>query len=225
MTETLELGLCHCGCGNKAPIAKQTNKVLGHVAGQPVRYISGHNSYFNALPRPPIRFGEVEGEPVAYLPLTQGFETIVDSSETKLFPLHLYYRKGYAQVTIGGLSLRLHALIFNAPNGLEPDHENRNSLDNRLSNLRPATREQNTYNQGPRKDHPTGYKGVTLLPSGKYRSRIRVGGKQENLGLHGESVSAAIAYDKAAVRLCGEYAYLNFPELREKWLLEGINGD
>lgn len=38
-----ESGLCMCGCGNPAPIAKQTNHRLGHIRGEAVCYISGHN--------------------------------------------------------------------------------------------------------------------------------------------------------------------------------------
>ena len=34
--------LCECGCGGLAPIAKQTNKKAGHVKGEPVRFIQGH---------------------------------------------------------------------------------------------------------------------------------------------------------------------------------------
>jgi hypothetical protein len=35
--------LCECGCGHPAPIAKETNHRKGHVQGQPVRFIHGHN--------------------------------------------------------------------------------------------------------------------------------------------------------------------------------------
>jgi hypothetical protein len=38
-----ESGLCMCGCGRPAPIAKQTNHRLGHIRGEAVCYISGHN--------------------------------------------------------------------------------------------------------------------------------------------------------------------------------------
>lgn len=34
--------LCECGCGQPAPIAKQTKSVHGYVKGQPVRFIHGH---------------------------------------------------------------------------------------------------------------------------------------------------------------------------------------
>jgi len=37
-------GLCECGCGRPAPIAKMTNTKKGHVKGQPVRFIRGHHA-------------------------------------------------------------------------------------------------------------------------------------------------------------------------------------
>ncbi len=36
-------GLCQCGCGLTAPIARQTETKRGYVKGQPVRYLPGHN--------------------------------------------------------------------------------------------------------------------------------------------------------------------------------------
>lgn len=37
-------GFCHCGCGKIAPIAKQTSKKRGILAGYPQRYLTGHSS-------------------------------------------------------------------------------------------------------------------------------------------------------------------------------------
>lgn len=37
-------GLCLCGCGQPAPIAKHTNRLCGILKGHPVRYCSGHNN-------------------------------------------------------------------------------------------------------------------------------------------------------------------------------------
>jgi hypothetical protein len=37
-------GLCGCGCGQPAPIAKATKARLGHVKGQPTRFIHGHHA-------------------------------------------------------------------------------------------------------------------------------------------------------------------------------------
>ncbi len=36
-------GLCACGCGEQTTIAKKTDTSKGRAAGQPVRYIIGHN--------------------------------------------------------------------------------------------------------------------------------------------------------------------------------------
>jgi len=35
-------GLCKCGCGQLTPIAKNTNKKLGLIKGQPINYVHGH---------------------------------------------------------------------------------------------------------------------------------------------------------------------------------------
>lgn len=34
---------CECGCGEATPIAKANDRRRGHVKGQPIRFISGHN--------------------------------------------------------------------------------------------------------------------------------------------------------------------------------------
>lgn len=34
--------LCECGCGRPAPICTQTNNAIGHIKGQPLRFIRGH---------------------------------------------------------------------------------------------------------------------------------------------------------------------------------------
>lgn len=42
MKEPNPSGLCQCGCGQLAPIARKTRTYSGHVQGQPVKYIRGH---------------------------------------------------------------------------------------------------------------------------------------------------------------------------------------
>lgn len=42
--EHVAKGLCQCGCGKPTAIAKKSNTALGWVAGQPRRYLSGHNT-------------------------------------------------------------------------------------------------------------------------------------------------------------------------------------
>lgn len=40
----IEYGYCHCGCGQKTKIAKQTDNRCGHIRGEPIKYIHGHQS-------------------------------------------------------------------------------------------------------------------------------------------------------------------------------------
>lgn len=37
-------GNCECGCGRPAPIATRNASAIGHVKGQPVRFIRGHSA-------------------------------------------------------------------------------------------------------------------------------------------------------------------------------------
>jgi hypothetical protein len=37
-------GFCHCGCGQRTRIATETHKRDGHIKGQPVAYLRGHNN-------------------------------------------------------------------------------------------------------------------------------------------------------------------------------------
>lgn len=37
-------GLCLCGCGEKAPLARETNRARGQVAGLPLRFIPHHHT-------------------------------------------------------------------------------------------------------------------------------------------------------------------------------------
>lgn len=48
-------GLCQCGCGQAAPIAKGSDKARGYVKGQPMRYKRGHRLAPRAA-RPPVVF-------------------------------------------------------------------------------------------------------------------------------------------------------------------------
>jgi hypothetical protein len=42
MNEAQAIGLCQCGCGQRTKVARVTDSRWGHVAGQPVRWVNGH---------------------------------------------------------------------------------------------------------------------------------------------------------------------------------------
>jgi len=100
--------------------------------------------------------------------------------------------------------------IDELPDDLIPDHKNRNKFDNRRSNLRLCTKQQNAWNQpARRKGH---FKGIHRMSSGNFHTVIAVDGKNKNLGSYSKPDYAAFAYDEAARKLHGEFACLNFPE-------------
>jgi hypothetical protein len=129
--------------------------------------------------------------------------------------------KGYARASIWRSAERkvghvfMHALIA----GPRPDHANGNSLDNRRTNLRPATRSQNAANC-PSVGGSSRYKGVSWHKRRKghgghrdaWVAYIKVNGRQRELGHFDDEVQAARVYDAAAREAWGEYARLNFPE-------------
>jgi len=41
-TSSIPYGFCHCGCGEKTPVAAKTDSALGWVKGEPKRYIARH---------------------------------------------------------------------------------------------------------------------------------------------------------------------------------------
>jgi hypothetical protein len=93
------------------------------------------------------------------------------------------------------------------------DHRNWNKLDNRKSNLRIVDNSINVYNQPLRSDNTTGFRGVYYVRRGTnvyWMAIINFKNKPIFLGYHKSSISAAIAYNKAAVELYENNAFLNF---------------
>lgn len=92
-----------------------------------------------------------------------------------------------------------------------PDHIDRNSLNNQRSNLRIATGQQNRHNAQSHTGSKSKFKGVTYCndKKKKWRARIRAGQINKHLGHFESEIDAAIAYNKAAKELHGDFAYLN----------------
>ena len=109
----------------------------------------------------------------------------------------------------GGQMAYMHSLITGYR---RTDHENGNGLDNQRANLRDTTQSQNCANRGKRRTGGTSrFKGVDLLPSGRWRARIKVGRAERSLGTFADEAAAARAYDGAAAEAWGTFARLNFP--------------
>jgi hypothetical protein len=167
----------------------------------------------------PIR---IEGN-VAYVPLTQGYEAIIDASDVELvncWNWFVYkkrsastayaYRNGLRAVRPDGsrenVTIPMHRVIMAAPVGMEVDHIDRNGLNNRRDNLRLVTKSQNQHNRAISSNNTSGYKGVFKhKASGKWLSEINVAGKQLYLGLFDTPEDAYAAYCSASVQFHGDY--------------------
>jgi len=105
----------------------------------------------------------------------------------------------------------MHRLILSITDPcIKVDHKDRNGLNNQRNNLRLATHKQNMANRSRHKGSVSKYLGVHWR---KDRSRwlacITKDGVPCVLGSFKSEIDAAIAYNKAATRLHGEFANIN----------------
>lgn len=108
----------------------------------------------------------------------------------------------------------LHRFLLDVTDSkVQVDHKNRNPLDCTRDNLRLCTNRQNTGNSDKRTTNTSGYKGVCWSEKYKgWRATITNHGKPVHIGYFDVLETAARAYDKAAIAVFGEFAYLNFPD-------------
>lgn len=149
--------------------------------------------------------------------LTRGQVAIVDDQDFELISAfkwsaawnphtRTFYAQAHTPYVDGKRStVRMHRLILGLVDGQLGDHINGDTLDNRRSNLRPATASQNSMNRRRRKDNTSGMRGVRQYHSGKWVARIGIGGKLKHLGYFTTAEEAYAAYGKAAIELHGEF--------------------
>lgn len=95
---------------------------------------------------------------------------------------------GYMRTTINYKPYRLHRVIFLMHHGYMPeniDHIDGNPSNNKIENLREATKSQNGMNVGIKKNNTSGVKGVCWHKgSSTWRAIVAVNGKQITLGYY-----------------------------------------
>ena len=92
-------GHCQCGCGEPTPLAKKTRHELGHVKGDPLPYIHGHNRRKSGT---------------EYVEEDRGYET----------PCWIWQRakhpRGYGTTTQNGKQVYAHRALWERANGPIP---------------------------------------------------------------------------------------------------------
>jgi len=108
-----------------------------------------------------------------------------------------------------GTTIFMHQMILGVNGG---DHISGDGLDNQRANLRACTVSQNAMNARPRPNCASKYKGVTLkkeLKTHPWQAGIVINQKRIHLGYYATPELAALAYNKKATELFGEFARPN----------------
>jgi len=117
---------------------------------------------------------------------------------------------GYRQIMINRRVYRTHRLVYLYHCGFMPeiiDHINQNTADNRIENLRSATRAENAYNCKLRPDNTSGVKGVTWCKNKrKWVARLYVNRRCVNLGRFADMQDAVTAVITARTQYHGAFA-------------------
>jgi hypothetical protein len=106
---------------------------------------------------------------------------------------------GYVSVSIAGQRYMAHRLAWFIVHGTWPaegiDHINGVRHDNRIANLRPASRSENQQNlRRAMRNNRLGTLGVCVHKSGKFQAQITINGRQKHLGLYPTQEAASQAY-------------------------------
>lgn len=128
---------CECGCGQPTPIAKRTRPYLGHVKGQPTRFLRGHN----AVPRLGLDRWE---------PHDMGYETPCWIWTGAISADHGYghTRIGRPRRQVGAHRALYEAHIGPIPEGMQLDHLCRVRLCVNPAHMEPVTRSENVQRGG-----------------------------------------------------------------------------
>ena len=157
------------------------------------------------------------------IPLTRGQVALIDECDAfqvapfKWFALWASRSKTYYAAREQSMDDRtrvipMHRWIIGIEDlSVEIDHWNHIGTDNRRSNLRICTHQQNVCNRRGW-NSSSAYKGIRYRSNRKWEARIRVNGKELYLGQFSEEAHAAEAYNRAATAHFGEFAYLNKAE-------------
>lgn len=141
------------------------------------------------------------------------YKVIASQSDVKVLSQYRWHLcgKGYAWTT----QIRcpkvtsMHSVVAG---GKYVDHINGDPLDNRSENLRICKHKENLKNKKPNKGARVPFKGVSFVDTiikKPFRAKITSDGKRYHIGYFETPEMAAMAYDKMARELHGDFALTN----------------
>lgn len=136
---------------------------------------------------------------------------------------------GYKRLCILGVHYLVHRVIWKMHHGYDAiniDHINNDRSDNRIENFKEITHKDNSRKQIMPINNSSGFIGVSLVKtSNKYKSMIRVDGKDIVIGTFSDINEAATAYNDAARKYHGDSgdfkAKINETALHKKAVEQG----
>lgn len=128
---------------------------------------------------------------------------------------------GYVHARIDGKLVQLHRFLFNLDNKLEDnlviDHINHDTLDNRMSNLRICTVQQNMMNCKRSKNNTSGVTGIWFDKSrNKWAAELMLNRKKKYLGRFVNKEDAIKARKEAEIKYFGDFAFNSSGEVVNK---------
>jgi len=206
---------CKCDCGNHVTVTGRNLRRGNTKSCGCTRHI--------LKVRRPIR---IDGD-IAYIPLTHGYEAIIDATDVPLVEGRSWntkpmkpgssnmYASSFVHMDNGHKTTEvLHRLIMRdaiklAEPGINVDHIDGNGLNCRQHNLRLASHSDNMRNRRCQANSKTGIKGVIYCPKNKtnpFYAHIRAGSERIFLGFYKTSEEAHEAYKAAAHKYHGKFA-------------------
>jgi hypothetical protein len=153
---------------------------------------------------------------LAEVTLTKGYITTIDAADVPLvkdrnWSALVLKRNVYAvrgtELSGQKTMILMHRVLTDAPAGMDVDHKDGHSLNNRQYNLRVCTHGENVLNKAMRSDNKSGFKGVCWeTRAQKWRAEISCDGVVRYLGYFASPEEAHAAYSAAAYDLHGQFA-------------------
>lgn len=166
----------------KNPLYKTPREITQEVLKEMFDYVDG-NLIYKVRPACRVQIGDIAG-------------TVSNRG-------YLFMVLAYKQYQIHNLIWLWHKGHWPKP-GYELDHISKVKSDNRIENLREATRSENNFNTDAQSNSTTGLKGVSKYGD-KYRAHGRLQGKSLALGTYPTAEEASAAYQAFAKANHGEF--------------------
>lgn len=116
---------------------------------------------------------------------------------------------GYKLVKHKGVFTGMHRIIFLLHHGFLPemvDHVDGDKANNRIENLRAATRSQNGMNSKHYASNTSGYRNV-YRDKQKFSVKLKVGGKFKSFGNYEDIELAGLVAEEARSKFYGQFAH------------------